>query len=396
MVKRWWEENTEIREVCGIEIIISKDAQQTYQLCTLKLIRNKVSLNNQFSFHEIEQLIKKLKEKNIPIAINISGDGIISKVLPKPEKGLALDQAFPGIEQEKFYIQEIEQQNTVVVTLIKKSIVEVIIQKLHRQTVLNVSLGGFIPSILKKDLAQNLPSLDFGPHRLIFDSKDQITAYDFLQDDMVDEMVRLEGVKVKAMLLNAFSQAFQLFFYPHLTTIGIKQFQQELSIYHKRIKIKLATTIIALFTFAILLVNFLIWNSFYQEKQDLENQVSFNRDMVSNRDSLLSRINKKESEMINLGIIPVQHQQIYYKISKSVPQSIQITSIVINPQISENLAYGKILVKGTMKNVNDYKTFKSNLLQEKIFSIEGENFGYLENKQTNFFEIKLSMFDVLD
>ena len=380
MIRDWWQEQTGIRAVCGLEVLLHPNAERSYQICSLKLIKNAVSVIHQADHSDLNKALEKLKNKKAPLAINFSGEGVISKIIPIPQSGKAIDQAFPGMDQDKFYIQEIHQKSTVIISLINKKLADEILELLKEQEILNISLAGFVPSVLKKQTDQTGETFTFGPHQLNWNEDGEIGAYIYSNETGNEKNIRFAGIKVKGIFFNAFSQAFQLFFYPQLQPIGIAQDQKGLSVFYKAIKIKLTAIVLLVFIFFILMVNFLLWTSFNREKQNLESQAAFNRGMVSDRDSLVSTIDKKEKQLKDFGLLPVSHQRLIYEIGKAVPSGIKLTAIEINPEQEDGIGYGKITIKGEMKDVKAYEEFKSNLmLSDFNFIVIGESFNHNKN-----------------
>ena len=146
-------------------------------------------------------------------------------------------------------------------------------------------------------------------------------------------------------------------------------------------------------TFIVLLVNFLLWNSWNGEKKNLENQMVFSRGMVESQDSLLSRISRQEQRLKNLGILPFGHRQLIYEIGNMPPSGIKLTSIALNPDNKNKEAYGQLIIKGELQNVNAYEQFKRKLFQSKFkIKIVGEDLSYNENKNASFFETRISLY----
>jgi hypothetical protein len=114
---------------------------------------------------------------------------------------------------------------------------------------------------------------------------------------------------------------------------------------------------------------------------------------VNNRDSLISRIALKEQQIRNLGILPLDHQQLFYEIGSAVPVGIKLISININPGIEVKDGYGELVVKGELQSVKAYEQFKGNLLRSKLkIKPKREDFSYNENKKVNLFEVRILFF----
>jgi hypothetical protein len=389
MFKDWWRQQIGIKEVCGIEYIFDESSEITCQICSLKLIKNSVSLISQKTHLSLETTIKELKQIRAPLAINFSGLGVLTRIVPNGVSGDEISIAFPGIEQDKFYIQQIIQEKTAVISLINKKTVDTVLKELEGHEILNISLAGLVA--LNFNISLTDEKLNFARHQLRFNLKELI-SYNFSKDNDVNDSVNFNQVKLSSVIFNTYLEAFQLFFYPQLNPIGLENWKRELELYYKGYKIKSMGLIFIVSLFITLIINFLTWNQLNRQEKELQNQVIFNQSMVSNRDSLFIDINHKEEKIKRLGILPLSHQFIQYQIIKVVTQGIYLSSIIINPSSEEGLNYGEVIIKGVMKDVNSYKSFKTGLFKIKLFSIINESFGYKENNHSTNFEIRLKLF----
>lgn len=386
MVREWWVKQTGINQVCGLEIILNPSKEIHIYICSLKLENNAVSVVHQSGQSDLKSTLEKLKPHKIPLAVNFSGEGVISRVVSIHQSGSAVDSAFPGIEKEKFYIQKFSQKNHVVVSLVNRNAIDSVLDQFKDYAVLNISLGGFAPAIIRKQTDQQAPEFSFGPHFLVFDETMDVVNYEFKREDGEDIAVRFQGIKVNGRYLNAFAQAFQLFFYPQLLPVGLESQKEDLALFYKYGQIKSASTLLLALIFVVLLVNFLLWNSWSGEKAILENQMVFNRGMVDNRDSLTNNITIKELQVTNLRILPLSHQYLFYEIGSVVPSGIKLRSLKIN---SESGVYSQIVIKGELQTVNAYEQFKKKLVQ---FIILDERLSYNPNKNISSFEIRVSVY----
>lgn len=387
MVKELWSKHTGIREVCGLEIILDSGGGFQAYLCSLKLENNVVSVIHQSELLDIASTLKKIKSNKIPLAINFSGEMLVNRVVNS--QGSAVDLAFPGIDKDKFYIQEFSQKNYVVVSLINRKAVDSILNNFKNQVILNISVGGIVASILKIQTDTVAQECVFGSHLLTYDSGIEVVNYQFDKDKRKDTVVRFQGIKVKGEYLNAFAQAFQLFFYPELNPIGLGSYKRELAIFFKARKVKFSYAIVLFLTFTVLLANFLLWNAWSNEKATIENQMVFERGMVENRDSLIHHITIKEQQIKNFGILPLSHKELFCEIGKAVPSGIKLVFIKNNPEKGNTGNYGQILIKGELQTVNAYEQFKKNLSRFKIVE---ESLSYNPNKNMSFFEIRVSLY----
>lgn len=393
MVKEWWNKHTGISQVCGLEIILDSGGGLHAYICSLRLENNVVSVIHQSAQSGLKSTLEKLKLNKVPLAVNFSGDGVISRVVPIHRSGSVVDSAFPGIEKEKFYIQEFPQKNHVVVSLVNRNATDSVLDQFKGYSIINISLGGLVPAIIRKQTDQQAAEFSFGPHFLVFDETMDAVSYEFKKEGQEDTAIRFQGIKVNGRYLNAFAQAFQIFFYPQLLPIGVESQKQDPTLFYKYGQIKFASMLLLALTFIVLLVNFLLWNSWSEEKKDMDNQMVFNRGMVESRDSLLSRISRQEQRLKNLGILPLSHQQLIYEIGNIPPSGIKLTSIEINPDNKDKETYDQLVIKGELQNVNAYEQFKRNLGQSKLkLKIVGEELSYNENKNASFFEMRVSLY----
>jgi hypothetical protein len=392
MIKNWWKSQIGFKEICGVEFVFLEDGNINCQISSLKLHKNTINLISQKTDLIFDEAIKEIKLIKVPLAINLSGVLVLTRIVPLSNSDDETSIAFPGMEKEKFYIQRIAQKNSVVISLVNKKSVDSILQYLNSNNILNISLAGLSPLALLSQIDTENQQLAFANHQLSLVNND-LYKYQFSEKFSSTEPIHFNGLKINSQLFNAYAQAFQVLLYPLLVPIGTEYSITEIALSYRKNTLKTSALIFLSFAFLILCINFLVWNHLNQKNIDLESQMIFSKTMESDRDSLLSNITIKEEAIKSLGIIPIPHQQIYLRIGNAVPVNVQLTAIEINPSITDSLEYGQVIVKGIMANVKDYETFKTNLINLQTFSVLSESFGYLENKKTNIFELKLQMFE---
>lgn len=392
MIKDWWQQQIGIKEVCGVEFIFDESSEMKCQICHLKLVKKSVSLILQKTELSLGPAIEILRKIKVPISINFSGDGIITRVVPIGVQGEEVSLAFPGMDKEKFYTQKIVQVKTAIISLVNKKAVDGVLEELGNLQILNISLAGLVPLNLGLRGTDSEDELAFGGHHLLF-KDDELYKYDFLKGNVKKEHIKFNQVKVDTSIFNAYSQAFQVFFYPQLSPVGIESWHNELAIYYKKNTLKLLGMIFTAFILGALMFNFLIWNNLNQQARELNSVATFKQSMVSGRDGLFSDIKRREESVKNLGILPLPHQYVHFQIGKAVPSGISLLSVDIQPTSSEGLTYGEIVINGVMNNVKAYERLKTNLQQTQFFSITSESFKYKESSKTTNFELRIRLFE---
>ena len=113
-----------------------------------------------------EELKSVLKEKQYPLVLNFDGNNVVSKVISN-KVGYRNDLLFKA-NIEDFYFYEYFQDKQVYVSVIRKTILDDIVDDIKEQNtfVIHASLGPFVLSNLLKIL-KNYPSINTSNHQIL-------------------------------------------------------------------------------------------------------------------------------------------------------------------------------------------------------------------------------------
>lgn len=386
MLRKLWNRYTGIQEAWGIEILLQREVQ-VCNLCRLKINKEHISIVTSKSTINLDEVLKTIKDAKLPLTINFSGEGILTKSISSSASNEEVNNLFPGLEESNFYKQVFESDSFLFVSLINKKQVDNLCLNFASNVILQISLGGFGLAFIKPQTDQYGEVLKAGNHVLKFNEQAELLKYEYvaLQNN---ETIRFGTLKIPSSLLNAFAQTFQLFFYPQVLPVGVLPNHQKsrLSNFIRQQQIKVLGLIILVVTFFVLLLNFLIWDHLNNEKLELESNLSFTQDMESDRDSLNSQIKRKEALLLKTGILPQSHQSIYYQIGKIVPKGIQLTAIKINQGERDSLSTSTIQIQGLTNDLLAFTQFKKELKKVKgLGEIEKESLSNdLKSGKTRF------------
>lgn len=163
----------------------------------------------------IDQLIVQLPP-NIPIVISLNGKGIIHRFVKQEELAGSNDVlrlVLPNAKKQDFHIQEVRQQNTSIVSVIRKDRLEEMWQAFTvlKSQVLSLTIGPFavlpLLSAIRKD---DQTAFVFGQHHLQLRGED-IVGYQWQESaDRGSNIIRIGNEELNEGLVAAFSTGFSV------------------------------------------------------------------------------------------------------------------------------------------------------------------------------------------
>lgn len=403
MIKYLKDKMLALTEVAGIEINISGDDKLLIHAVHLKNENGKIKkINELTNLKDFEQLKSKL-DINIPLCVAISGKGILIR------KGVAgnsntISDFLPGINPNDFYAEKlILNEDSQHLFITKKEVIIPLLQQLQSMgfSVIYLTLGlaaiGNVLPFLSGDIQYLITTQSY-----VFsnNAKETNIGSHSKEIDFHTEELLLKNQYFKQVSIVAFSVALEPFITSLSTLSGgyeedtIIKTRKELA--DKKI-FRFAGWTCLLGFFLILLINYFVFNYYYNKNTELNESASQLLQRQKEYESQKKQLDSSVSFMSTLGWdLSSKHSYHLDRIAALVPGSVVLTSLQSSPTI-ENTESNvqlfdnkKILVSGTCDqptDLNDFVNAVKNLPETRTVTLK--NYVYKKEKATAIFMVEI-------
>lgn len=381
-------------QIVGVSI---NEESTTFELLVLKKKGEQVSIIEQHSHKNAETLLKSVDVK-LPVILHIDGKGVLNK---KVDLDIEQDlQWYKNFDSKKLDFFQYKNGNELFVSITKNETISKYIElfKSNNIKIIDVFLGSFCAIPVKSFINDN----------------DLITTFYNLQfeEDRIVSFNRNVELKNKEYIignekLNSASVALFGSFLIHW--LQQEEFERTIFVNESEINevfYEYAFKKFGIFTLLFFLVTLLgsyVGVLYYSNiNSDLNYQCQYSKETISKLETI-EKLKKEKLEILNeTGLVSSKYLTNYsYDILKSIPNSIQINELNINPAEKEIKEAKKILfenkkiqLKGLAKEEFLFNQWTSELKKldwvkkSEILTVKRNKQGQLE------FEIKISIKDV--
>ena len=395
------------KKAAGVEAVFLSDGSLQLNMAVLK--RTKTGLEVEAvhtGIKNIEVLQKELDSK-LPVNIVINGKGIIHKKVAANEgdnDGKLLEKIFPNAQINDFYLQKTEVSgNMIFVSLIRKNTIDNFLTDFINKGYCfsGISLGPFCLNAVIPLMNLSTDKLSLGNYKLILFNNQSIE--DFQDNDIyaADEKIKIGGEELKQQAAISFAAAFQYFFPPAVEESmmvpivnGTKTELEQKKLF------QVGGWSILLFFLTVLLSNFLLFDYYGKQHQQLDIAFSGSKGQLASINEIKIKVKEKQAFIEKTGLKGASKTSYYAdRIAMDLPATIQLTQLFLYPsekkiKNNESVIFLKkvIIIKGNCK--------KSTELNEWIRTIKKKEWvndvAVLSYKQENVkdpgeFEIKITI-----
>jgi len=345
-----------------------------YYLHALKFEKRKKGIRFDFFNEEVHDFAqaKKIWKKETALAVTFSGRGIITRKIEKREDfKFSLKQVIPNASEEDFYFQSYETENYLLVTVIRKTQADPVLEQLKNNGFL---LAGFY---LGATPAYSLGVITGKNEIKIKSSKitlDENEVFEVIptNEEAVEEII--DEKKISADLLLAVGTGFAYF----LSSEGWSDVQSGFLDHSKEeLSYKRLVSNVGFGSLAVLLI-VLLFNqnvlNHYQERQVLlETILSNTATERTDLQEAKKELQQKQELVASTGLFnPVQLSFYADRIAAEVPSEVILSELSVYPLKKKKLnssekaefTMGEIMIQGKVENtavLNEWvKTIKEN------------------------------------
>lgn len=318
---------------CGIEHCTIEGEEALYSV-VLKRNKNELVLNVTFKESDIESLVTKLPKKQ-HVSLIINSDKVATKLIQGQFKdGLtALNNAFPNIDIDAFLYEVIIQKNSCVVSICRKEDVDNLIRQYSSQGISIIDIGLGVSKVM--DLTQWLPrdEITLSNTQLILENN-QIVDIEKAKPP-IDFAYNVNGVNIQSPFILALSGALSSVLQSRVIETNYSKRINELQEVFKQkrffsqyLKIGLATI------FGILLVNFIVFNHYFNKVNALSEVAQFNQSTNDKVKALSEEVAK--SQKLYEDVLKISNSKSSFflnSIAQSLPSTILLKQVNYQPLV---------------------------------------------------------------
>lgn len=352
----------------GVEHSVQRGEDVIYSTI-LKKTKNTVDIENIFKEVSIEATITKIT-KNQPIFLVINNDNILTKHIKSEqiELGKLVYNAFPNINLEEFFYEAISQGSSHLISICRKVYIEELIDKYKNNGafVINISLGnGLISNIapfIKDELfVTSNAFVSLKNHEVIsIEKKDieNLMTYD-INGLQVNSNQVLSFSASLSSILNNFNPKTNF----NILKDAIKEDYLQSRFYSQFLKFGL------LFILSILIINFLVFNHYFNEVNTLQQTSKINQTTKEKILELNDSVNKTQ-KMVDDMLKSSSSKSSFYvnAIIQGLPNSILLSGLNYQP-IVKRIKTGQtietennmIIISGESNNSEQFSKWISDL-----------------------------------
>jgi Tfp pilus assembly protein PilN len=365
--------------IYGLEVYVNKQSQEEFRLVQISKKNGSLVSTGFFVFHSLEDLLTLLPTGS-SLALVYNGKGVIHRTFNFKEDSIAdiVKSLFPDIKYEDFLYQKTKTSSTGILSLIRKELINEIIQKLEKKKVhvLTLTVGPFITAEFFKLLNQYPQDIIYDYYTFKTNSSGDVVDYT-IHPEKINASILLSDEKIQSEYVNAYSAACisllagtDNFSYSNVADpiidIQIKKYKE--FILKKRGGLVFLVSILI-----VLLLNFWIFSNLRKENIYAQDQLAVSQSKLKRLDSLESFIKEKKDFLGKAGWI---EKDILSKecdeISGTVPAEIKLTELTIHPiNVAESrnaketiFSNRKIIIKGLTKKVESLNDWLKVLSQK--------------------------------
>jgi len=316
---------------CGVEHTTQKDQDIIYAT-VLKMSKKIIDIESSFKETSFETVISKLHKKQHVFLI-INNDHVLTKRLESEQTDtlkLAYN-AFPNINLEDFFYEVMTQGNIHFVSICRKAYVEELIAKYKEYgiSVINVSLGNTIAFTVYRFV--NHQSL-FSSNTCISIENDAITSVEKTEIETIStyDINGLQANNNQLLSLSAALDSALQNFNPatnfDVLKLALKNNHSQSRFYTMFLRFGLV------FILGILLINFFVFNHYFEEVNRLQQTPQINQTTKQNMLELNERVAKSQ-KMVEDMLQSSSSKSTYYinTIIQGLPNSILLSELDYQP-----------------------------------------------------------------
>ncbi len=313
---------------CGIE----HNSNKTIEAILLKKKKKEIVIENSFAGTTVDDIAAKLPKKQHAFLI-VNNDTVLSKFIQSTEKeqNRLLYEAFPNLKINDFYYEIDSHGSFHDIAICRKSTVDKLIETYKKQniTVIGFSLGNVMTAVVNNFMEQ--PSY-YTSNALLTKESDQITGIS-LVEAVPKQTYSINGLEVQNTQLLNFSGALSYILQSKTTVSNFEETETNLVTDFRQKRFFSQFIIFGLgFLLLILLLNFFMFNSYYESVESMKQTASVNSSQKEKLLKLKAVVDEKQKTVDDILKNSASRSSYYIDaIANSLPNTIQLAGLTYQP-----------------------------------------------------------------
>ncbi|MBB5620124.1 hypothetical protein HDE69_001162 [Pedobacter cryoconitis] len=330
--------SSELTTSLGIELKWLTDTTFSCRYCVLTKNKNSLTIDGKKVIEGSLSTIIESLPRNYPVALVLSGKGTLHKIINVEEgsdDGQMLKHAFSGVEADDFYSQVFTDETIALVSIVRKSIADPLLEKLERAGVkiYNLTIGAIVTTQIWPQLVIVDKEIRFDGHSFILSESKTLLNYSANPDFKSELPLKIGDENIPENFIVAYAAAFQLMLHERLLLVSTNSdtVQTALTKFLEQAKLKKQLMVLTFGMFFLLLISFLMFSYYNSENSMLIREVG-NQTASADHSELLQRhIAENEYLMKRLGWNGgYNYGYLVNELGSSAPNRLVLKSILMN------------------------------------------------------------------
>lgn len=325
------------RQIAGLEIILQPDGSFLAHLVRLSAEETVVSIVARKTGLVAPDALADALSADVPVYLVVNGKGILNwKVAGGPgrEAGSDIGALLPNAKATDFYVQEYPGSTDRFITLIRQANLDALLDTLVAKgvAVVWVGLGPYVVCSLLPLLERTPPELLFAGHQLAFD-RAGLTECFYADGAGLEGHLVIGEERVEKEYLIAYAAGLQgVLPVPSPAALNVPRVQHRRETHRQTKTLRQTAVLVAGGVFLALLVNFLLYQRYYGEHQQLQARQAAGEGLLRKLDSLQQRVGEQEAFLTKAGWTGfVSTAHFTDQLAASVPATVRLTDLTVNP-----------------------------------------------------------------
>lgn len=394
-----------VKEVVGVELDILQDGSYSIRFVELLLNGDLIRTGkSHVSLTKVSQLKNSIDE-GVPVVLVVNGKGVIYRQLDLQHETetARLQKVLPNASIADFYLETLNISQFECVAIARKGLIDAVIDEFIKEeiNIVDIHIGPLVINSVAGLFSSGNNELVFGLNKvMIKDGK--IISFQKLEESITenDTTVLLRGISIKEKLLLSYSIAFGFLLGNEKSGIEAKHIQHNFNEMVEKLKFKLYGWCILFGFLVILIINFIIHSYYHHENISL-GHIDADRITTTKIESLRKELSKKELQIKESSVgFAYNYSFLSDRIAASVPMSIQLDELTINPLDDRTSKEQKrkifqndlVHIKGRCKDIGPLNAWAGILTNLPFVSeVSVTRYRFDEQEQEGMFEISMNL-----
>ncbi len=325
----------------GVEIILLPDEKYEINVVVLKKDKSILTTEKQYQgLTNFEELAKTVGTK-LPIVLLLNGKGIIHKKVSingNDTETSLLNKVLPNAKMNEFTIQQTDiSSEQAFISIIRYDVLNEVIEELKKNKLGSISncflgsfvINGLLPFINEQLINSELLTVSNYQFQI---REQQITDITIVESADTSSSMQIGTDSVPQTLIFAFAAAFSYFTGNNGGISNAEQVTHLIKEFNQRKRFEFFGVGLLVTTFVILIINFFVFNYYWNKNKDLNPQLVQNDAALKRYDLLKKEYDQKKELLEENGLLEDSRTSYYAdQIVSCMPLSILLSDLSIHP-----------------------------------------------------------------